>query len=176
MLLGPPAGAFLGLSGKLRGMRLALLLGIFAALAAPAGSQAGACSGIGGRFSVVRGSAGAGNVVYALRLHNSGPHACLLPGLPRLRLLGAGGRKLPTNVAADPRYKARPFVLRPGKVATAKARFSPDVPGKGESTSKACEPVARTARVFVPGTSVIVPLRPPTRVCEHGRLSFTPYR
>jgi len=79
--------------------------------------------------------------VYALRLHNGGKQACLLAGLPRLRLLGVGGRTLPTKVVADPRYKARPFVLKPGGTATAQARFSPDVPGKGESTLKACEPI-----------------------------------
>lgn len=157
-------------------MRLALLLGILAALAAPAGSQAAGCSALRGGFSVVRGSAGAGNVVYALRLHNRGSQACRLPGLPRLRLLGVGGRTLPTKVVADPRFKARPFVLKPGGTATAQARFSPDVPGKGEPTLKACEPIARTARVFVPGSSVVVPVYPRTRVCDHGRLSFTPYR
>jgi len=30
--------------------------------------------------------------------------------------------------------------------------------------------------VLAAGTSVVVPLRPPTRVCSHGRLVFTPYR
>jgi hypothetical protein len=157
-------------------MRLVLLLGILVVLAAPAGTQAAACTGISGSFSVVRGSAGAGNVVYALRLHNKGSQACLLRGLPQLRLLGTHGRPLPTSVSADPRYKPVPFVLRPGRTATAQARFSPDVPGKGEPASRACEPVARTARVLAGGTSVIVPVRPPTRVCSHGRLVFTPYR
>jgi hypothetical protein len=157
-------------------MRLALLLGILVVLAAPAGSQASGCTGLSGSFSVVRGSAGAGNVVYALRLHNKGSQACLLRGLPQLRLLGTRGRQLPTSVSADPRYKPVPFLLRPGRTATAQARFSPDVPGKGEQAAKACEPVARTARVVAGGTSVIVPVRPPTRVCSHGRLVFTPYR
>jgi hypothetical protein len=157
-------------------MRLVLLLGILVVLAAPAGTQAAACTGISGSFSVVRGSAGAGNVVYALRLHNKGSQACLLRGLPQLRLLGTHGRPLPTSVSADPRYKPVPFVLRPGRTATAQARFSPDVPGKGEPATRACEPVARTARVLAGGTSVIVPVRPPTRVCSHGRLVFTPYR
>jgi hypothetical protein len=157
-------------------MRLALLLGMLVVLAAPAGTQAAACTGISGSFSVVRGSAGAGNVVYALRLHNKkGSQSCLLRGLPQLRLLGTHNRQLPTSVTADPRYKPVPFVLRPGRTATAQARFSPDVPGKGEQVAKACEPLARTARVIAGGTSVIVPVRPPTRVCSHGRLVFTPY-
>jgi Protein of unknown function (DUF4232) len=156
-------------------MRLALLLGILVVLAAPAGTQAATCTGISGSFSVVRGSAGAGNVVYALRLHNKGSRSCLLRGLPQLRLLGTHNRQLPTSVSADPRYTPVPFVLRPGRTATAQARFSPDVPGKGEPVAKACEPVARTARVLAGGTSVIVPVRPPTRVCSHGRLVFTPY-
>jgi Protein of unknown function (DUF4232) len=159
-------------------MRLALLAGILAALAVPGGSSAAGCSGLTGRFSVVPGSAGAGNIVYALRLKDGGSQSCLLRGLPVLRLLGARGQALPTHIVLDPRFKqVRPFLLRPGKTATAMARFSPDVPGPGEPTSKkTCEPVAHTARVSAGGTSVVVPIRPATPVCEHGRLTFTPYR
>jgi hypothetical protein len=157
-------------------MRFALLFGILGALAAPGCSSAAGCSGLSGRFSVVLGSAGAGNIVYALRLHNGGSASCTLRGLPALRLLGASGKALSTHVLRDPRFKAgTSFVLRPGKTATATARFSPDVPGPGE-TGRQCEPVAHTARVSAAGLSVVVPLRPPTSVCEHGRLTFTTYR
>ena len=157
-------------------MRWGLLVAILVVLAAPAGSQAAGCTGLSGTFSVVPGSAGAGNIVYALRLHNRGTTACLLRGLPQLRLLGTGGRSLPTKVVADPRFHAKPFLLRPGHTTTATARFTPDVAGPGEQSKGPCEPFAHTARVLAAGASIVVPLRPATRVCVHGRLSFTSYR
>ena len=157
-------------------MRWAPLLGILVVLAAPAGSQAAGCGSLSGSFSVIRGSAGAGNIVYTLRLRNGGAQSCLLQGLPRLRLLGVGAKALPTHVVADPRFVPKPFVLLPGHSTTAKARFSPDVPGPGEGHVGRCEPVARTARVAAGGTTVVVPLKAPTSVCEHGLLTFTPYR
>ena len=157
-------------------MRWGLLAAILVVLAAPAGSRASACTGLGGTFSVVPGSAGAGNIVYTLRLHNGGTTACLLRGLPQLRLLGTGGRPLPTKIVADKRFHATPFLLRPGRTAAATARFTPDVPGPGEQRPGPCEPTAHTARVLAAGASVVVPLRPPTRVCVHGSMTFTPYR
>jgi hypothetical protein len=162
----------------LRTMRWVVLLGILVVLAAPAGSQAAGCTRIAGSFSVVPGSAGAGNVVFALRLHNKSGNACLLSRLPQIRLLARAGAKpkpLPTKVVADPRYTPKPFLLRPGATATAQARFSPDVPGPGESVSGRCEPVAHYAAVVVGGTSIVLRVSPPTSVCEHGRLTFTPY-
>ena len=157
-------------------MRWAVLLGILAVLAAPAGSQAAGCGSLTGTFKGVPNSAGAGNIVYALRLHNAGTTSCLLQGLPQVRLLGATGTPLPTKVLRDPRFTPKPFVLRPGHTATAQARFTPDVPGPGESTTGACEPVAHTLRVTAGGASVTVPIQRPTRVCVHGRMTFTPYR
>jgi Domain of unknown function (DUF4232) len=157
-------------------VRWGLLAVILVVLAAPACSRAAGCTGLSGTFSVVPGSAGAGNITYALRLHNRGTTACLLRGLPQLRLLGTGGRPLPTKIVADPRFHAKPFLLRPGRTTTAMARFTPDVPGPGEQSPGPCEPVAHTARVLAAGLSIVVPLRPATRVCVSGRLSFTPYR
>lgn len=160
-------------------MRWALLLGILAVLAAPAGSQAAGCTRVSGTFAVVPGSAGAGNVVYALRLHNKGAASCLLSRLPELRLLAAAGAKpkqLATKIVADPRFEPRTFLLRPGKTATAQARFSPDVPGPGETTPGRCEPVAHYASVVVAGAKVVLRVSPPTSVCEHGSMTFTPYR
>ena len=157
-------------------MRWGLFVAILVVLAAPAGSQAAGCSRLGGTFTVVPGSAGAGNIVYALRLRNGGTTTCLLRGLPQLWLLGTGARPLPTEVVADPRFHAKLFLLRPGRTATATARFTPDVPGPGEQSNGPCEPIAHTARVLVAGASVVVPLRPATRVCVHGRMTFTPYR
>jgi Protein of unknown function (DUF4232) len=156
-------------------MRWALLIGLLAALAAPGCSSAATCGGLSGSFSVVPNSQGAGNILYTLRLKNGGSASCLLRGLPALRLLGAHGKPLPTHISLDPRYHARTFLLRPGRTATATARFTPDVPGPGETTVGACEPVAHTARVTAGGATVVVPLRPPTRVCVHGHLTFTTY-
>jgi hypothetical protein len=157
-------------------VRWALLIGILAAFAAPAGSQAAGCGSLGGSFKVVPNSAGAGNIVYTLRLHNSGASSCLLRGLPQVLLLGASGKPLPTKVLRDPRFTPKPFVLRPGHTATAQARFTPDVPGPGEQQVGACEPIAHKLRVTAGGASLTVPILPPTRVCVHGRMTFTPYR
>jgi hypothetical protein len=121
-----------------------------------------ACAGLHGSFSVVPGSAGAGNIVYALRLRNEGATPC---SVPTPRLLGKSGAPLPTHVSW------RSTVIRPGGHATATARFSPDVPGVGEQVSGPCEPVAHSLRLG----PAVVPIRPPTRVCEHGRLSFRPF-
>src|SRR5205823_10703384 len=102
-----------------------------------------------GTFSVVPGSAGAGNIVYALRLANRSRQACFVSGLAGLRLLGRTGRLLPTHV--QPAFRgaltAVRVVLRPGARAKATARFSPDVPGPGEPTGKTCEPTAYQVRV-----------------------------
>ena len=158
-------------------MRWALLLGILVVLAAPACSQAtSGCRGLTGSFRVVPNSAGAGNIVYTLRLHKTGTGSCLLRGLPQVRLLGASGGALPTKVTRDPRFTPTPFVLRPGHTATAQARFTPDVPGPGEQTVGACEPVAHTLRVTAGGATVVVPVQPATRVCVHGHMTFTSYR
>ena len=159
-------------------MRSVLLIGILAALAAPGGSSsATGCSGLSGKFAAVPGSAGAGNIVYRLSVHNGGSAVCILHGLPELRLLDTHGKRLPTKVVLDPRFAPKPLVLRPGKTASAMARFSPDVPGVGEPAVKGhCEPVAWTALVSAGGTTLVLPLRKPTSVCEHGRLTFTPYR
>jgi hypothetical protein len=136
------------------------------------------CTGaqLSGTFSVVRGSAGAGNIVYALRLRNRSPRTCFVSGLAGLRLLGRTGRALPTHVtAAFPGALTAVIVrLRPGAAAKATARFSPDVPGPGE-TGRVCEPTAYRVRVTPPpgGGTLVAPVVPPTPVCEHGRLQLS---
>ncbi len=129
-------------------------------------------------FRVIPGSAGAGNIVYALRLRNRSTSPCYVSGLARLQLLGRAGKRLPTHVvAARPeQLTAVRVVLRPGRYASASARFSPDVPGPGEpAAGRRCEPVASQVRVTAPpGTGTTVgPVTPPTSVCEHGRLSLS---
>jgi hypothetical protein len=158
-------------------MRWVLLLGILVVLAAPACSQAASgCQGLTGSFKAVPNSAGAGNIVYTLRLHKTGTGTCVLHGTPQVRLLSASGGALPTKVVRDPRFTPKTFVLRPGHTASAQARFTPDVPGPGEQQVGACEPVAHKLRVTAGAATVVVPILPPTRVCVHGRMTFTPYR
>jgi hypothetical protein len=129
-----------------------------------------------GSFSEIPGSAGAGQISYALDLKNTSGSSCFVTGLPAVRLLGAGGTALPTKVAAE-RPGANPGVkvsLAPGASARTQARFSPDVPGVGEGTAGGpCEPKAVQMRVTAPGGgTVVVPVEPPTSVCEHGSLRF----
>jgi len=147
----------------------------------PSGSAgAAACTGdaLAGRFGVVAGSAGAGNIVYSLRLTNTSAEPCFVSGLPAVTLLGADGTPLPTSVtAAQPgQASAAKIVLLVGGTAKADARFSPDVPGTGEQHSGPCEAKAAVLRVSAPGGgAVAAPVSPPTPVCEHGALSFSLY-
>lgn len=142
---------------------------------ATAGTAACRGGALRGSFAVVRGSAGAGQIVYRLRLTNESGSRCVLRGIPQLRLLDANGKPLPTKLIADRQGALAPkrIVLAAGGSASATARFSPDVPGVGEGTTGRCEPVAARLRVTpAGGGSLEVPVRPPTPVCEHGRLAF----
>jgi hypothetical protein len=134
---------------------------------------------LAGRFAEIPGSAGAGNVVYALRLRNRSGETCFVSGLPIVTLVGKSGRALPTHpVPAQPGAGTAVVVrLRPGERAEATARFSPDVPGPGEGGGPRCEPVAYGLRIRAPGGgSLLAPVLPPTPVCEHGGLQLSLYR
>ncbi len=135
------------------------------------------CGGrdLGGSFTAVPGSPGAGGITYRLRLKNTSSAACWVSGIPHLRLLGAKGGALPTAVSAayPGQATAAKIVLRPGRSAKADARFSPDVPGPGEGHIGACEPTAHRLRVTVGGSSLTVAVSPPTPVCEHGSLRLS---
>jgi len=160
-----------------------LVAGSLGALVVAAGGHAAPvspCTGsmLTGTFSVIPGSAGAGNIVYALRLRNRSRQTCFVSGLAGLRLLGRTGRALPTCVepAFRPGLTAVRVVLRPGARAKATARLSPDVPGVNEPISgRQCEPTAYRVRVTPPpgGGTLIAPIAPPTPVCEHGHLSLS---
>jgi Protein of unknown function (DUF4232) len=130
-----------------------------------------------GTFAAVPGSAGAGNIVYELRLKNISGSSCTLTGIPGVTLLGHDGKKLPTHPRpAHPGALTAVLVtLKPGATAAATARFSPDVPGTGEPVSgRRCEPVAYTLLVRPNGGGTLrAPIRPPTSVCEHGGMSWT---
>ena len=150
------------------------------AVSVSADSGASPCTGadLTGLFSAVPGSAGAGQITYVLRLRNRSARACFVSGLPRLRLLGRTGKLLPTHVwpAHPGALAAIRVLLAPGRYAYATARFSPDVPGVGEQVAGPCELRAYRARVWPPGGgtgSFVVPIAPPTPVCEKGRLVFS---
>ena len=151
---------------------------VFAVAAAAAAISPCTGQALAGTFRAVPGSAGAGNIVYALTVRNRSRTACFVTGLPTVTLLGARGRALPTHLqaAAPGRLTAVLVRLAPGRTAMLTARFSPDVPGPGEPVGKTCEPTAAKLRV-VPngGGSAVVPIEPPTPVCEHGRLSATAF-
>jgi hypothetical protein len=154
---------------------LALALGT-SALAAPAADTPCRGGALRGSFSAVPGSAGAGNIVYALRVRNAGRATCTLTGLPQLRLVDAKHRPLPTHgTAAHPGQLTAILVrLTPGAWASASARFSPDVPGPGEGNRRLCEPTAHAIRVTAPGGgSALLPLKPATPVCEHGGMQLS---
>ena len=147
----------------------------------PAAQAAVPCTAaeLAGTFAAVPNSAGAGNIVYALKLTNTSRKRCTLTGVPQVTLLDRRGKRLPTHqFPAHPGALTAVLVtLEPGRGATATARFSPDVPGPGEPTvGRRCEPVAYTLLVRPSsGGTLRAPLRPPTSVCEHGGMSWQPF-
>jgi hypothetical protein len=149
---------------------------------APGPTHASFCTGqqLSGSFTEISGSAGAGNIVYSLRLRNSSNESCAVAGIPAMQLLGRGGRPLPTRVRAETETERTPVLLtiRPRRLVTATARFSPDVPGPGEATLPGgrCEPTAYRLRVAaLGGGATTLPVSPPTSVCEHGLLQASAY-
>lgn len=159
--------------------RLFFLTLLVAAVSLPSaqGRAAPACKGsnLSGSFTVVRGSAGAGNIVYKLRLRNASSATCFVTGIPGLRLLARNGSSLPTHATPANRgaLTAVMVTLRPGKAAATTARFSPDVPGPGEVVMRQCEPTAYKLRVTPSGGgTVVVPVTPPTAVCSHGSMTL----
>jgi hypothetical protein len=137
-------------------------------------SSAKPCDGtqLSAVFVQVPGSAGAGQIAYALTVKNSSSSPCSVHGIPQGTLLGATGTALPTHVTGTGR---RPIVLPPGASAVAQARFSPDVAGDGDSQSGACQPQAHTFQLTAGGGGVTeAAIKPPTSVCEQGTLHFEP--
>jgi hypothetical protein len=131
-------------------------------------------SDLSGTFTEVSGSAGAGQIAYALTVKDTAGGPCSVRGVPNATLLGATGTPLPTRVRASGR--ARSIVLPPGASATAQARFSPDVAGDGDSQTGPCQPTAHTLQVTAAGGGVTeIAIKPPTSVCEQGTLDFEPF-
>ena len=132
-------------------------------------------AGWNGNFQAVGNNGYAGNIVYALRLRNASAGACTVTGIPHVQLLNAKAAKLPTAaVAAHPGVKGAIVTLAPNKAAVSTARFSPDVPGKGEQQLGHCEAISYKLRVTPSaGGGLIAPITPATSVCEHGGMAFS---
>ncbi len=144
------------------------------ALAASGGFQAGppsdcAANEITATFTAIPFSQGAGSVYYLLTLTNRSGAACTLQGPIGLRLLGAHGRPLSTNVRGSV-PGSHPVILVPGQWAQAQAKFSPDVPGGGEAPGQ-CEPTAHDLRLTIAASSLRAPMDP-SPVCGHGTIYF----
>ncbi len=138
---------------------------------ATGGSSTAACTGsqLSGTFNVVTGSEGAGQIAYTLTITNTSSTMCTLT-VQSLLLLDASGSRLPTKTSGD-----LPLAddFEPGDSTIATARFSPDVPGAGDSQSGACQPKAYTLQVTPTGGGTLdAPIKPPTSVCERGTLTF----
>jgi len=141
-------------------------------------SSACAAGHLQGSFDAIAGSAGAGQISYRLTLSDTGSSACFVSGVPQVQLLGTTGGALPTTVSLEPgQGSGSKVTLQPGGTATADARFSPDVPGQGDSqTPGPCQPTATVLRVTAPGGGTLdAPVLPPTSVCERGSLRFSPF-
>jgi uncharacterized protein DUF4232 len=153
---------------------------VFAGVALSKTGTTPACKGsqLSGSFNAVRGSEGAGNIVYRLTLTNTSATACTLTGLPAGQLLGKTGKKLPTHIRAAKAQALTAVLvtLAHGKSAHADARFSPDVPGVGEQMTGQCEAKSFSLRVSLKGGgTTTVKITPATPVCEKGQLSFSAY-
>jgi len=132
------------------------------------------CAGdqVSGTFNEAPGGGGAGQIEYILTLKNSSGTACKIGETLVMLLLDAKGSLLPTH--AEGASVLGGVTLQPGGSAKATARFSPDVPGKGDATSGPCQPKAYTLRITpIGGGTIDAPIKPPTSVCERGTLDFT---
>jgi hypothetical protein len=120
-------------------------------------------------FDVVPGSAGAGNIVHALKLANSSSSACEL-ALTGFQLLDANGNDVPTNVTPP----TGATILAASESLGYHARFSPDVNGTGDNTNGQCQPTSATLRITLAGGGTVdAPIQPPTSVCEKGSMNLT---
>ena len=115
-------------------------------------------------FQVLQGSAGAGNIVYTLKVVNASQGACTVSGFPTIDFLDANGAVMPSNVSANGAGTAALITLQPGDTARSQVRFSPDV--------DPCDPgTATTLRLTMPDNSTLdTKIDPATRLCGNGSL------
>jgi uncharacterized protein DUF4232 len=117
-----------------------------------------------GTFQVVQGSAGAGNIVYTLKVTNASQQPCTVSGVPAIDFLTSGGTALPSHVNPSGTNTAVLVTLQPGASATSQVRFSPDVDPCDSGT-------ATTLRLTMPaGGSLDANIDPATHLCGGGSL------
>ena len=136
----------------------------------------GECTGnqLIGTFTESPGGGAAGQIEYVLKVTNTSTATCSVGGAPVVTLLDANGSRLPTRAGSAGVMGIA--TLQPGDSAKATARFSPTVPGPGDSQSGSCQPKAYTLRVTPNGGGKVdAPIKPPTSVCERGTLAFSSY-
>jgi hypothetical protein len=135
---------------------------------APVGN---ACSAhdLTGTFQVLQGSAGAGNIVYTLKVVNASQGACTVSGVPTIDFLDANGQAMKEAVSPNGAGTAALVTLQPGDSARSQVRFSPDV--------DPCDPgTATTLRLTMPDSSTLdTKIDPATRLCGAGSLQPTPF-
>jgi hypothetical protein len=88
-----------------------------------------------------------------------------------MQLLSATGASLPTNVVRDPAVPPAILTVAPGAAVSAVARFSPDIPGPGDSQTGVCQPMATRTLVIAPNdTAQLSVPGPQSSVCEQGTI------
>ena len=152
-------------------LALSLALSLSVGSAGSAGTSACTEAGLQGSFAEVEGSAGAGHIVYRLRLRNRTGATCQVPTHPALRLEDNHRHGLPTH-PTFPSAHSPTFNISSHRAMIMRARFSPDIPSGGEPAH--CERVAHWLRVgLLAHGHITVPVEPPTRVCGHGAMEFS---
>ena len=130
-------------------------------------------SQLSGTFNVISGSGAAGQISYALEITNTSSSSCTTDGASSVHLLSADGSALPTHAVPAAGAVLVGAQLSPGTSTAVSARFSPSVPGSGDSDSGPCQPKAYTLEVTLNGGDTVnAPIKPPTSVCERGTLNF----
>lgn len=117
-------------------------------------------------------SPGAGFHYLYLRLVNRGD-LCALRGFPRVRLLGAGGRLLPTRAVREGPAPLR-VKMEPEEAVVSTVRWDAR-PGPGEPARGRCQPLPHRLVTRIPGGIV---RRLPWHwgpVCKHGALRITAF-
>ena len=129
---------------------------------------------LSGTFTLIAGSGAAGQISYSLALTNTSSTSCTTVGASSVQLLSATGSALPTKAVPAAGVVLVGAQLSPGGSTVVSARFSPSVPGSGDSTSGRCQPKAYTLEVTLNGGGTVdAPITPPTSVCEGGTLNFS---
>ena len=133
-----------------------------------AAGNACTASDLTGTYSIVQGSAGAGNIVYTLRATNASQSACTLSGYPTVDYLDSSGAVMPSKTNDEPGQVAV-VTLQPGDTATAQVRFSPDVTPCDSGT-------ATTIRVQLSDrTTFTAKIDPATKLCGAGSIQPSPW-